>query len=177
MFGDQVVLQHVEQQVLLPENFNPDRLVLVAVLLPQLLDEVLRLLVQEGSIGLLAVAVGSHYKEAANFGGCLDHALDELFRDGFVGEVEDDGNGGVVVLGVLHVQGGEELEFFSELVAFEAIVELGEGHVLLFVIDHIAAGLHDFEDGLEDAEVSAGLALHQLVDLGVAQCALLLHAC
>lgn len=177
MFGDQVVLQHVEQQVLLPENFNPDRLVLVAVLLPQLLDEVLGLLVQKGSIGFLAVVVGSHYKEAANFGGCLNHALDELFGDGFVGEVEDDRNGGVVVLGVLHVEGREEFELLSELVAFEPIIELGEGHVLLFVVDHIAAGLHDFEDGLEDAEVSAGLALHQLVDFGVAQCALLLHAC
>lgn len=127
------MLENVEEEIFLAENLNSNGIAFIAILFAELLNEILGLLVEEGSVGLVAVGGRSHYKEAADFGGSLDHALDEFLGNGFVGEVEDGGNGGIIVLAVLHIERREDLPPVIELTSVVEVIELGEGHVLQFI--------------------------------------------
>lgn len=167
VLGDEVVLENVEEEVLLLEDLDPDGLLLIAILLGQLLDEVLRLLVQQRSVRLQLVAVGRNEEELADLGRGLNDSFDELLRDGLVGEVKDDCNGGIIVLALLHVQRRENLSLVAELMPLEEVIELRKVHLLELISHHIPAGLHDLQNRLVNPEVSARLSLHEFLKLGI----------
>lgn len=143
VLGDQIMPEDIEEKVLLFEYFDPDGLLLIAIFLGQLLDEVLCLLVKQGSVGLLLIAVGCNKEELTDLGRGLDDSLDELLRDDLVGEVKDDRNGRIIILALLHVQRREDLSLVTELMPLEEIIELRKVHLLELISHHIPTSLHD----------------------------------
>lgn len=140
---DEVMPEDIEEKVLLLEDLDPDGLLLIAIFLGQLLDEVLRLLIEQGSVGFLLIAVGRNKEELTDLGCGLDDSLDELLRDGLVGKVKDDRNGGIIILTLLHVQRREDLSLVPELMPLKEIIELGKVHLLKLISHHIPTSLHD----------------------------------
>lgn len=157
MFGNKVVLEDVEEEVLLLEQLEAVGLLSFA-LLADVADEGGRLSVDDTRRVLFGF-VGHHNEEVVETVGTLDHPVEVLCRNFLLIEVVEDGNGPVVGLVFLHLERREDLSLVDQFLGVEFLLELGELHLLGLVVDEVLPVLHDFENGAVDPEAAGGLAI------------------
>jgi hypothetical protein len=159
------MLEHVEQQLVLPEYLNIDSDLIILALLGQFLHEPMSLTVQQtaGSGGF--AKRGGDEEELLEVGSRLDHALDVFLSDGVVAEVVEDRKGRVDFLVVARLQWLEQLASVLEVALLKKLRKLGVAQSGGFFRHHIPAGFNDLQHGFVDAEETAVLG-RGLVRLG-----------
>ena len=157
--------QHVEQQLVLPEDLEfVGRLVSLAL---GHVFNVLSCLSVQNPGGAFPGLAGGHDEEVVDLVAGLDHPVEKVIGDVIALEIVEDRDGPVVLF-VLPGLGerGEEIPLVEEFPAVVLVPEL-EFSLLGILADKELTVLKNFKDGLVDPEEAEALVLAGGVHLGV----------
>ena len=150
MLRDQVMLEHVEDKLFLPEEFEAVGLVL-AFSPFEFLDEIDDLPIHQDSA--LLGGVGDHDEEVKDVLAALDDPVDEIGGEFLAPKIEPDGD----LLGGIFGFAGVNFVLIEDQLLFEEGIELREFHLLGLLRDKELPVLHDLDDRPEDAEEAIAL--------------------